>query len=270
MPPLSSVGTRFRQTSIGALLASACRDVLATDVALINGGSIKGNVSYADGTLSYLALQRELPFPTKMCVVPMPGAVLQAAVSYSRAGEPTDERRGYLQLDAGVEVEEQAGHAIRRIQGAPFDFDATYFVGIPRNLFKGIFDIQPLVAYARANPQAVGEEDGREDGFGFVPALNLVIMAQARSMWRRLGEFDELDLNGDGEIDRHEIEASLELKLGGKPSAMLVDNVVRSLDMDASGTIGRDEFERKSKGRRGYDPPLKRPPWTPETRWDLF
>ena len=77
----------------------------------------------------------------------------------------------------------------------------------------------------------VGKEDGREDGFGFVPALTLVMQAQARSIWRRLGEFDEIDLNHDGELDRHEIAVSLEAKLGAAPSEMLMDNVLRALDV---------------------------------------
>ena len=33
-----------------------------------------------------------------------------------------------------------------------------------------------------------------------MPALNLIIMQQAKHIWRRLGSFDELDLDGDGEL----------------------------------------------------------------------
>ena len=81
---LSSVGTRLRQTTVGALLCSAIRDVLEADVALINGGSIKGGKEYPGGGISYLDLKRELPFPTKLVVVGLPGRVLQAAVRESR------------------------------------------------------------------------------------------------------------------------------------------------------------------------------------------
>ena len=87
-PPLTSRGTRIRQTTAGALLGSACRESLQVDVAMINGGSIKGNRDYPSGQMSYLDLQVELPFPTKMVAVRMPGHVLQAALEYSRRGAP--------------------------------------------------------------------------------------------------------------------------------------------------------------------------------------
>ena len=56
-------------------------------------GTIKGGTTYATPALSLLDLRRELPFPTKMIVVDMPGSVLRAAVAHSRKGEPDDERR---------------------------------------------------------------------------------------------------------------------------------------------------------------------------------
>ena len=77
---LSSKRTRFEQTTVGALLTSCVRDCLGTEVAMINGGTIKGNVEYPDGKISYLQLKQELPFPTKMVVVQMPGATLRDAV----------------------------------------------------------------------------------------------------------------------------------------------------------------------------------------------
>ena len=49
-----------------------------------------------------------------MISVALPGHVLQAALRASRAGLPTAERRSYLQLDDGVEVDEVAS----RLYGA--------------------------------------------------------------------------------------------------------------------------------------------------------
>lgn len=140
---LSSQRTRFQQTSVGMLLTTAVRRCLSSDVAMINGGTIKGNSNYPDGRMNYLHLQQELPFPTKMVVVPMAGDVLQATVSHSRAGRPNDERRAYLQLcDAALVGGEQ--HDIISIGGVPFDKEMTYQVALPRNLLKGAFGIQVL------------------------------------------------------------------------------------------------------------------------------
>ena len=113
--------------------------------------------------------QRELPFPTKMVVVSLPGAVLRDAVAHSRAGPADKERRAYLQLDDGVETVETAEgeHAIVAVGGAPFDAGASYSVAVPRNLLKGAFEIEPLVAWAKEHAASLPDEDA------FVPALNL-------------------------------------------------------------------------------------------------
>lgn len=67
-------------------------------------------------------------------------------------------------------------------------------------------------------------------------------------MWRRLGSFDALDLDGDGEISEHEIRVGLRSALGMEPSPFLVQNVLRALDKDNSGRISREEF-------KGIEPP---------------
>jgi hypothetical protein len=62
-------------------------------------------------------------------------------------------------------------------------------------------------------------------------------------MWRRLGSFEALDLDGDGEISEHEIRVGLRAALGMEPSPFLVQNVLRALDRDKSGRISREEFK---------------------------
>jgi len=236
----TSAGTRFQQTSVGAALTAACKEVLQVDVALINGGSIKGNRAYPRGELSYLDLKSELPFPTKMVVMHMPGSVLQASLSHSRAGDPALERRGYLQVDAGVHVDETdgAGHTILSVDGKPFDPAADYVVALPRNLLKGIFNITPLVEFAEQRPHGLGSEDD------YVPALNLVLMHKSNQIWRSLGSFEQLDLDQDGVLSREEITIGLRARLGIEPSSVMIDNVIRAIDSDASDSISRAEYER--------------------------
>ena len=130
-----------------------------------------------------------------------------------------------------------------QVNGKAFEPAATYSVALPRNLLKGAFDIQPLIDFGKT--LEIQSEDA------FLPALNCVIMQQAQRIWRSLGsDFDALDLDGNGELTREEITLALRLKYGEDPSAIMVDNVISSIDEDRSGTISRDEFERISRPER--------------------
>ena len=71
-----------------------------------------------------------------MVVVGMPAPTLQAAILASRAGDPAVEKRAYLQLDDGVEVDDAAGQLVA-VAGRPYDEGATYTVALPRNLLHG-------------------------------------------------------------------------------------------------------------------------------------
>ena len=79
---LSSRNMRREQTSIGSVITSACKDELGVELVMINGGPIKGNRDYDDGRVSYLELKEELPFPTKLVTLDMPGSVIEKAVAY--------------------------------------------------------------------------------------------------------------------------------------------------------------------------------------------
>jgi hypothetical protein len=102
LPPgaiLSSKGTRYRQTTVGALFCTAIKEELEVDVAMINGATIKGETDYSTTSMSYAALKKELPYPTKMIVVPMKRWELHDAIHYSRTRNPdmTPEEEMYNQ-----------------------------------------------------------------------------------------------------------------------------------------------------------------------------
>ena len=77
---LSSRNMRREQTSIGSVITSACKDELGVELVMINGGPIKGNRDYDDGRVSYLELKEELPFPTKLVTLDMPGSVIELSL----------------------------------------------------------------------------------------------------------------------------------------------------------------------------------------------
>ena len=233
---LSSERTRFQQTTVGRLLCSAVRDWFGCDAAMINGGTIKGGTTYATPALSLLDLRRELPFPTKMVVVDLPGSVLRDAIAHSRKGEPDDERRAFLQVCDAVDVDDR--DRVVAVNGEPLDMEKLYHVALPRNLCKGLFNIKPLVTWAEAT-DLPAEDD-------FVPAMNCVLLRHSYALWRRLGEFDDIDTNHDGVITVDEVRDAITQRRGGvEPPKILLDNVMEALDADHSGTINRNEFAHR-------------------------
>lgn len=75
---------RTRENGFGNLLADSLRQAMETDVALINGGAIRGNRAYKTGeTLSRSDIQRELPFANYSVAIQLTGAQLLAALEQS-------------------------------------------------------------------------------------------------------------------------------------------------------------------------------------------
>jgi hypothetical protein len=239
--PLSSERSRYEQTTVGSYFCQAIKEELETDVALLNGGSIKGNMTYENNSMSYAQLKKELPFPTKIVVIQMSRSEVQDAIYYSRdnveEGATEDSngeipRRGYLQVDLDLDLVPHAG-----------DHDDILKVALPRNLLTGFCKIQPLMDTGlrlKAEGQFPGEDE-------FIPALDLVVRHCAKSRWfeilnERNLTFEDLDLNGDGVLDRDEVKKMMERFLGHEPADFVVDNMIASLDDDGNGTIDVGEL----------------------------
>ncbi|CAE8721024.1 unnamed protein product [Polarella glacialis] len=118
---LSSAGVRNGVATMARLLATAIRESLCADAALINSGAVRGEKEYAE-VVTFADLKRECPFPSEFVVVAMPADVLLEAIHVSRQswGEPTrttttatattatttptKEAPEALQVDFGLEV----------------------------------------------------------------------------------------------------------------------------------------------------------------------
>jgi len=247
LPPgttLSSERTRYEQTSVGSLFCQAIKEELEVDVALMNGGSIKGNMTYDNNSMSYAQLKKELPFPTKIVTVPMTRSEVQHAIYYSRDNieenardnvqneEGEVPRRGYLQADLDLDLVPHAG-----------DQEDMLTVALPRNLLTGFCKIQPLMDVGDRLKEE-GKFPGPDD---FIPALDLVVRHCSKSRWFQiLGDreitFDDLDLNHDGVLDRYEVKKMMERFLGHEPADFVVDNMMASVDQDENGVIDVGEL----------------------------
>ncbi len=257
LPPgvfLSSERTRYQQTTVGSIFCQMIKEEREVDAAIINGATIKGGMTYPDGKMSYAQLKKELPFPTKLVVVPIERFQLDESISYSRTAieDGTDAslsevpRRGFLQVDWDYS---QKGNL-----GFP---DDVLQVAVPRNLLNGFCKNKPLMDVGRRLKEQ-GTFPGPDD---YIPALNVIVRHACKNRWTRivsdLKVFHDFDLNGDGVLDRDEIKAMMSLYLGHDPPDFVVDDMLAAIDDDENGVIDQGEFSfllaemERERGRFG-------------------
>ncbi len=230
---LSSKGTRSKQTTLGALVCSRLRDCLGAEACVFNGGGIRAARDYPE-RFTYGDVEAEVPFDNEVVVVSLPGSVLRDAVAFSRAKAPL-ESGAFLQVDDRMTVEEPGAKLIA-IDGAPLDLDRRYQVATVRELFLGLDHVEPLVRWARDNPTLIPEV-----GSGREPKV-ILLQSFALGIWRELGGFDAVDLNGDDKVTPSEVAAAVALRRPSDgPSTVLADIVMRAVDVDADHVISRDD-----------------------------
>jgi len=237
---LSSVGGRARPTSVATLVCSRLRDALGADVCLFNGGGIRASRDYRE-RFTYGDLEAEVPFDNEVVVVRMPGRVVRAAVAASRALAPA-ESGAYLQTDDRVVVE-GPGDCVIAIGGAPLDEDREYRVAIVRNLLEGMDHIEPLVRFGREHPERVPPSGTGRD------VKIVLVNAFARALWQKLGGFDVVDLNHDGQVTPSEIQAAVARVTHTQPSAVAAGLVLKAIDVKHQGAITRDEVDDLDEGK---------------------
>lgn len=228
---LSSVGTRSQQTTMGTLVASSLRDALGAEGALFNGGGIRGARAY-EGRFTYGALKAEIPFDNEIVVAVLPGRVLAEAIASSRAKAPL-ENPAFLQVDDRMRVD--ASHALVAVGGEPFDPDRDYRVALVRDFFEGLDNITPLVRYGREHPDRVPRSSAGQDV--------RVVLASAFSvkLWKSLGGFDAVDIDGNGRVTHAELEAAISRDPAQKHPRIAANLIVSALDTDADLVISREE-----------------------------
>jgi 5'-nucleotidase len=232
---LSSIGTRVRQTSMGALICSRLRDVFGADAAVLNGGGIRGAREH-EGRLTYGDLENELPFDNEIVVVPLPGSVLFDAIESSRSRAPA-ESGGFLQVDDRMRVDDR--HRLVEVAGAPFDPARTYRVALVRRLFEGLDRVKPLIRFAREHPEAIPTPTTGRD-------LKIALTgAFSSTLWDQVGGFDTIDEDDDGVVTRDEIARAIARATREPASLLAADRLLAALDDNADGLVTRDELEER-------------------------
>eukprot|EP00977_Amphora_coffeiformis_P008837 scaffold1995_cov167-Amphora_coffeaeformis.AAC.17 len=240
--PLSSKGTRKQQTTLGAVFCTCIKEELETDVAILNGAVIKGNMTYEKPALTYSQMRQELPFPTKIVVVPMKRWELQAAIEYSRRC-PVDgiededpenpvERRSYLQVD--LQYHHYGFHT--------GDQDDVLTVALPRNLLNGFCKILPLMEVGNR----LQEENIMPGPDDFVPALDLIIRHSSKERWYELIQdsytFSDLDKESKGYLSRDDVARIISSAIQHDAPDFLVDDMMSAIDFDGNGVIDPGEL----------------------------
>jgi len=238
---LSSVGTRLRQTTMGTLLATRVRAALGADACVFNGGGIRAAKVY-DTCFSYGDLQAEVPFENEIVVVELPGSVLAEAVRVSRAKAPV-ESGGFLQVCDALRVGEDG--AVVEVAGQPLEPTKGYRVALVRNLFLGMDQNAPLVAFARDFPEKIPPSGCGRD-------VKLVLLESfAQNLWAQLGGFAAVDRDNDGHVSHAELSVAITEYTRRPPSDVAAGIVLRALDEDHDQRVSPEEAARVDRARRG-------------------
>ena len=133
---------RAREATIGNLIADALRQGLHADVALINGGGIRGNRLYNAGmTLTRRDILKEMPFGNVGVLLALSGADLLAALEHGVS--QVEAKAGRFPQVSGLRFvynpEKPAGCRVVTVQvgGKPLEPTATYRVATNDYMFKG-------------------------------------------------------------------------------------------------------------------------------------
>jgi len=133
LTPLDSrrASVRGEETAIGNLIADAMRQGVKADVALTNGGGIRGDKTYEAGiTLTRRDIQTELPFGNRTVKLELTGAQLREALEHGVSR--VEEGAGRFPSVSGMTVtwtrNAPAGQRVKEVlvNGAPLDLKATY------------------------------------------------------------------------------------------------------------------------------------------------
>ncbi|HEV2829494.1 MAG TPA: bifunctional UDP-sugar hydrolase/5'-nucleotidase [Pyrinomonadaceae bacterium] len=127
----SAVG-RTRETNIGDFIADAFRSSTASDVGLMNGGSIRADEIIQAGPLTRRDVLSILPFKNKVVKVELSGATLRQALEHGVARSAEDAEPGRFPQVSGIRFtfdgRRPAGSRIIEltVNGKPLDEKKTY------------------------------------------------------------------------------------------------------------------------------------------------
>ena len=132
---------RSQETGVGDLIADVMREAVGADVALINGGGIRGDRVLPPGPLTRRDVYTLLPFTNAVMKIEITGLALRQSLEHSLA-QADNQGGGFLQV-SGVQVSYDGRRAgggrivAVEIGGKALDPNARYTVAIPTYVANG-------------------------------------------------------------------------------------------------------------------------------------
>jgi 5'-nucleotidase len=132
---------RTGETNLGDFVADVMRERLGADLALLNGGAIRGNRLLPEGPLTRRDLRQFLPFGNVLVLLEVSGAALGQALERAVSAYPTP--AGFFLQVAGIRVvfdpSRPSGRRVLEVTvgGRPLDPERPYTVALPDYLARG-------------------------------------------------------------------------------------------------------------------------------------
>lgn len=201
---------------------------------ILNAGAIRGNKTYdSESYFTMSDLKAEIAFSTGMITLWVPGNVLEETIRNSRrysSENPPVANGCFLHTCNNMDYDHET-QKLERIQGKPMEPDALYLTAMNVQFLEGIDQHTPLLEWVK-NDHIVWNVERA------VPAKLVLVELFSAVLWLHLGNFDELDINCDGQLCREEVRASVAKHFGGtKVTDLVVDNVFSIADLDSTGFI---------------------------------
>jgi len=129
---LKSENVRTKETNMGDFIADAFRQAIGSDVALINGGSIRADTTVDPGVLTKRDVLSILPFNNRVVKLQLTGAIIREALEHGVASFGTELQPGRFPQVSGIRYEfdtsRPSGKRITSItiNGKPLDDRRSY------------------------------------------------------------------------------------------------------------------------------------------------
>lgn len=127
-----SLSNRTKETNIGNFIADSYRNAAKSDVALVNGGSIRADLTYNPGVLTKRDVLSILPFNNPIVKIEISGKTLRETLEHGVARSAEDNEPGRFPQVSGMsfkfDASKPAGNRVTEILvgGKPFDEKKTY------------------------------------------------------------------------------------------------------------------------------------------------